>query len=288
MPLWQVIVLGIVQGLTEFLPISSTAHLIVVQRLFGRTDAQLKDDPYTVGIQLGTLVAVLVYFRHDLQRLAKAVWKDVLKNNVFASASNDGRIAKLILLGSIPVGVCGLLLKKTLEKNFYHPMAIGIIATVFALVMLASEWWAKRRQALGIAGRGDESITLFDALFVGAFQCLALMPGASRSGTTISAGLFAGLDRAAAARFSFLLSIPAILAAGAKDLFDKRKDLANGDTLLSLGVGLAVSAAVGYVCIAWLLKFLKSSSTLGFVVYRLMFGALLIAAVLAGWFTAGR
>jgi undecaprenyl-diphosphatase len=284
MPIWHAVVLGIVQGLTEFLPISSTAHLIVAQRLLGRSEQQVKDDPFTVAIQLGTLVAVFVYFRSDIARLIKAFFRDLAENRIVSSATRDGRIAKLIILGTIPVGVCGLLLKKTLERHFYNPMSIGVVAVVFALLMLASEWWAKRRIAKGLTPRTDRDITLFDALFVGFAQCLALMPGGSRSGTTITAGLFAGLDRAAAARFSFLLSIPALLAAGGKDLSDKRKELLHGDSLLSLGVGLAVSALVGYVCIAWLLKFLSTNSTVWFVVYRVAFGGLLIALAAAGWF----
>lgn len=283
MQLWHAVVLGIVQGLTEFLPISSTAHLIVAQRLLGRSEQQVKDDPFTVAIQLGTLVAVFVYFRLDIGRMIKAFFRDLAENRIVSSATTDGRIAKLILLGTIPVGLCGLLLKKTLEKHFYNPTSIGVVAIVFALLMLVSEWWAKRRIAKGRTPRTDRHITMFDALFVGAAQCLALMPGGSRSGTTITAGLFAGLDRAAAARFSFLLSIPALLAAGGKDLFDKRKELVHGDSLLSLGIGLAVSALVGYVCIAWLLKYLSKHSTAGFVVYRVLFGVLLIGLAAAGW-----
>jgi undecaprenyl-diphosphatase len=288
MPLWQVVTLGIVQGLTEFLPVSSTAHLIVAQRLMGRSEAHLKDDPFTVAIQLGTLVAVFAYFRGDLIRMARAVATDLIRGNWFASRSNDSRIATWIVLGTVPVVVCGVLFKKTLEKSFYTPLSIGVVAIVFGLLMLLSEWWASRQVRRGLTPRDETQITWLDALAVGLFQCLALMPGGSRSGTTITAGLFAGLERAAAARFSFLLSIPAVLGAGLKDCYDKRNELMNSETLYSLGIGLAVSAVVGYLCIAGLISFLKRFSTAGFVAYRVIFGAVLIALALSGWFGDGK
>lgn len=284
MPLWQVVVLGLVQGFTEFLPISSTAHLIVAQRMFGQSEEQVKKDPFTVAIQLGTLFAVFVYFRTDIVKMIRGFFYDLYQNRIFSSATNEGRLSKLIILGTIPVGICGLLFKKKLEEHFYNPTSIGIVAIVFALLMLLSEVWAKRRLARGIPSRQEHQITLFDALLVGCAQCLALMPGGSRSGTTITAGLFAGLDRAAAARFSFLLSLPAILAAGLKDCYEKRKDLIEGGNLFSLAVGLVVSGIVGYVCIAWLLKFLTKHSTIWFVIYRIILGILLITAAYKGWF----
>jgi undecaprenyl-diphosphatase len=284
MPLWQVIVLGVVQGLTEFLPISSTAHLIIAQRLFGRSIHDIKDDPFTIGIQLGTLVAVAIYFHGDFRKMIVSVYKDLYHNQLFRSRNNDSRVAKLIVLGTIPVVVCGLLFKKMLESYFYNPMSIGIVAIVFALLMLLSEWWSRRLKSRGLTLRNESQITLFDALWIGAFQCLALMPGGSRSGTTISAGLFAGLDRAAAARFSFLLSFPAVLGAGLYDLFKKRKELMDTSLLLSLGVGLVVSAIVGYFCIHWLIGFLKKYSTNWFVLYRVVFGVILILLALKGWF----
>jgi undecaprenyl-diphosphatase len=280
MPLWQAVILGIVQGATEFLPISSTAHLILVQRLFGRTHDQIKDDPFTITIQLGTIAAVLLYFRTDLFAMARAVWDDLRQRRWLVSGSPEGRLARLIVLGTIPAGVLGLLAKKKLEANFYHPAAIGVVAIVFALLLLAAEWWARRR-----AGRVLETVTWRDALFIGFFQALALMPGGSRSGTTITAGLFAGLTRPAAARFSFLLSVPVIFAAGLKDVIDKRHELtASGEMMTNLMVGLIVSGLVGYACIAWLLHFLKSSSTMVFIVYRILLGIALLCLVAGGFF----
>lgn len=284
MPLWHAVILGIVQGATEFLPISSTAHLIVVQRLLGHSDSEVKHEPFTVAIQLGTLVAVFIYFRADIARMLKAVWKDLKSFRLIGSESSDGRLAKLILIGTIPAGISGLLFKKTLEEKFYNPTSIAVVAIVLAMFMLAAEWWAKWRIARGLPVRTENQITLFDAFFIGIFQALALMPGGSRSGTTITAGLFAGLDRAAAARFSFLLSLPVILAAGVKDAIDKWHELTEPGIMQSLLVGLAVSAAVGYASIAWLLRFLKTYSTVWFVVYRIVFGILLLIAVGLGLF----
>lgn len=285
MPIWEAAVLGLIQGLSEFLPISSTAHLIVVRRLMGHERAE---DAFTVVIQLGTLLAVFVYFRADIGRMLKGLWSDI-RSRTFASTP-DSRLGWLIVLGSVPVVVAGFALKKWLKETFFNPPAIAIVATVFALLMAASEVWARRRGK----AREESEATWRDALFVGLFQALALMPGASRSGTTITAGLFAGLSRPAAARFSFLLSLPAILGAGLKELYDEYKKLKNPvageapslfastDDLAALAVGTLVSAVVGYFAIALLLNFLKKYSTFAFVAYRLALGAVIAALIVAG------
>jgi undecaprenyl-diphosphatase len=289
MQIWQAAVLGVVQGLTEFLPISSTAHLLLVQEYwFGRTREELEVDPFTVVIQLGTLFAVFIYFRTDILAMLKAFTADVVKGFWIASTSVESRLAKLIILGSIPAGIAGLTLKKPLKKHFYNAESIAIVAIVFALMMFAAEWWAKRRKS----ARGDDAVTLFDSLFIGCFQALALMPGGSRSGCTITAGLFAGLSRSAAARFSFLLSIPIMAAAGVKELYDWSKllnekpdlqaDVQN--QLAALAVGTLVSAIVGYFAIWWLLAWLRKYSMNVFVVYRIVLGIaiLLIAGKVFG------
>jgi undecaprenyl-diphosphatase len=285
MPIWEAAVLGLIQGLSEFLPISSTAHLIVARRLMGHERAE---DAFTVVIQLGTLLAVFVYFRADIGRMLKGLWSDI-RTRTFASTP-DSRLGWLIVLGSVPVVVAGFALKKWLKETFFNPPAIAVVAVVFALLMAASEVWARRR---GTA-REESEATWRDALFVGVFQALALMPGASRSGTTITAGLFAGLSRPAAARFSFLLSLPAILGAGLKELYDEYKKLKNpvpgeapslfasSDDLAALAVGTLVSAVVGYFAIALLLNFLKKYSTFAFVAYRLVLGAAIGALIVAG------
>ncbi len=242
MPVWQAILLGVVQGLTEFLPISSTAHLLVLQEMFGRSREQLKDDPFTVVIQLGTLVAVFWYFRRDIGNLFRGFGRDVGAKRIFTSATPEGRMVKLIVVGTVPVVVIGWLCGRWLKETFYNQWAIAWVAIVFAL---------------------QDELTYGDAILIGCFQALALMPGGSRSGTTITAGLFAGLARPAAARFSFLLSLPSVLAAGVKDLYDWLKvvqadpNLQQGaaDQATAMLIGAAVLAVVGYFAIAWLLHY---------------------------------
>ena len=274
MTVGEAILLGVVQGLTEFLPISSTAHLVIARQLLGHPHP---DDAFTTVIQLGTLVAVFAYFRTDILHMLRAVLADV-RTFRFAS-SPDSRLAWLIVLGSVPAGVAGLTLKKWLKATFYNLPSMAVVAIVFALLMLAAEWWARRRHS----ARTEAQVMWLDALWVGLWQALALMPGASRSGTTITGGLFAGLDRAAAARFSFLLSLPTILAAGLKDLMDERKELLGStDQVVTLAVGLVVSGVVGYLSIAWLLGFLKRYSTGVFVAYRLVLGGTILALLAAG------
>jgi undecaprenyl-diphosphatase len=287
MPLWHAVVLGLVQGLTEFLPISSTAHLLVARQLLGH---EHPDDAFTVAIQLGTLVAVVAYFRTDLLRIARGVLADLRARKL--GATPDGRTAWLIALGTVPAVAVGFLFKKQLKETFFTLPSVAAVATAFALLLAAAEWWTRRRTA---PSRADADLTWLDALWIGCWQACALMPGGSRSGTTLTGGLFAGLDRAAAARFSFLLSVPVILGAGLKDLADEYKKLrtpdpdgppslfASADDTAALVVGTAVSAVVGYLAVTWLLHFLKRYSTAVFIVYRLLLGAALYAALRAGW-----
>jgi len=276
MPLWHAVVLGVVQGLTEFLPISSTAHLLVVRQLLGHPHP---DDAFTVVIQLGTLVAVVAYFRADLRRII----------------TTDRHMGWLIVLGTIPAVTVGFLFKRQLKETFFNLPAVAVVATSFALLLAAAELWARRRARLGRPPRTDADLTWKDALWVGCWQACALMPGGSRSGTTLTGGLFAGLGRAAAARFSFLLSVPVILGAGLKDVFDEYKKLrapdaggppslfASADDTAAMVVGTLVSAVVGYLAVAWLLHFLKRYSTLVFVVYRLVLGAAILVSLASGW-----
>jgi undecaprenyl-diphosphatase len=282
MSIWEAVILGVVQGLTEFLPISSTAHLLVVRSLFGHPSI---DDAFTVAIQLGTLVAVFVYFRADILRLARG-WLNGLRTGRIWS-NPDSRLAWLIVLGTIPAVVVGFRFKKQLKDTFFNLESVAVVSIVFAILLALAEWWSHRlarRRPL----RGEASITWHDALWVGLWQACALMPGGSRSGTTITGGLFAGLARPTAARFSFLLSIPIVLGAGLKDLYDEYKKwqspqpgdapslFASRDDVAALVAGTLVSAAVGYLAIAWLLHFLQRYSTAVFIVYRLVFGAAIL------------
>jgi undecaprenyl-diphosphatase len=291
MPLWHAVILGVVQGLTEFLPISSTAHLLVTRHLLGH--ANKSDDAFTVVIQLGTLVAVVAYFRADLARTAVGFLADLRARRI--SSTPDARLAWLIALGTVPAVAVGFLFKRQLKETFFNLPSVAVVATAFALWLAAAEWWARRRVARGAPPRTDAELTWRDALWIGCWQACALMPGGSRSGTTLTGGLFAGLGRAAAARFSFLLSVPVILGAGLKDLADEYKKLrtpdpngppslfASADDMAALVVGTAVSAAVGYLAISWLLRYLQRYSTAVFVVYRLVLGAVLAGAIAAGW-----
>jgi len=283
MSLWEAALLGVVQGLTEFLPVSSTAHLLVACELLGHANP---GDAFTTVVQLGTLVAVFAYFRADILAILKALAHDV--TTLRFGSRPESRLAWLIALGSIPVVVAGFTLKKWLKANFYDLGAMGVVAIVFALLMAAVEVWVRVRRDRNLPETGERDITVAQALWVGLWQSLALMPGASRSGTTVTGALFAGLSRQAAARFSFLLSLPSVLGAGLKELSDEYKLLKNpdpadhvslfasSDDLVSLAVGTVVSAVVGYFAVAWLMHFLKRYSLGVFVAYRLVFGVVLL------------
>lgn len=278
MTLWEAAFLGVVQGVTEFLPISSTAHLVIARQLLGH---ETPEDAFTVIIQVGTLAAVFGYFRTDVAVMIAGLWND-LKTRKLCSTPGS-KMAWLVVLGSFPAGISGLTLRSWLKTNFYTMPAIAWVAIVFALLMALAEWWSRRRIRHGHAARNEESIHWLDALWIGLFQAMALMPGGSRSGTTITAGLFAGLARPAAARFSFLLSLPIMLAAGAKEFWESRKEiLSSGDQMAALAVGLVVSALVGYVAVSWLIAFLRRYSTNVFIVYRLLLGATILAALATG------
>ena len=290
MPYWQAVLLGAVQGLTEFLPISSTAHLLLVQEWLGRSREQLKEDPFTVVVQLGTLVAVLVYFRCDILTLIQAFYRDLYENRVFSSATPEGRLVKFIIVGTIPVVVIGLLFSKVLKEKFYNPPSIAVVSIVFALLMLASELWTKRQARRGAALRESNQLSWFDAVSIGAWQALSLMPGASRSGTTITAGLFAGLTRATAARFSFLLSLPSVFAAGMKDLAgwllkvksDPELATRAGDEAIAMLIGTSIAGIVGYWSIAFLMEFLRKYTMSVFIVYRLILATAILVFVWLG------
>ncbi len=275
---WQAIILGVVQGLTEFLPVSSTAHLIVVQQWFGLP----ADGPFTTVVQLGTLVAVFIYFRRDLWRIATAVFSD-LRAFRFGTTT-DSRLAWLMVVGTIPAGVVGGLFSKPIKQHFYDPLSIGVVSIIFALLMLAAEIWHRtRKEDRHLPELTDADLTWKEAIWVGLWQMCALLPGASRSGCTISGALFAGMSRSTAARFSFLLSLPAILAAGLKDLYSGREELhGSTDQLFNLILATAISGVVGYAAVAWLLGFLKRYSMTAFVVYRVALGVVLVALALSG------
>jgi undecaprenyl-diphosphatase len=258
MTLWQAIVLGIVQGLTEFLPISSTAHLRIVPALLGWPDPGAA---FTAVIQLGTLVAVFVYFARDIA----GITRDTL--------TGKSQMGWMIAVGTIPVVIVGLLFKHHIESTLRSLYVIAGAMIGLAVVLALAELLAKHRRTL-------EQVGWRDAIVVGCAQAVALLPGSSRSGCTITGALFMGLNRETAARFSFLLSLPAILAAG---LFEFRHALHEpAGNPVALAVATFVSFVVGYASIAFLLNYLKRHTTWVFIVYRLVLGAALLGLLTAG------
>ncbi|HZH29991.1 MAG TPA: undecaprenyl-diphosphate phosphatase [Pyrinomonadaceae bacterium] len=301
MNILQAIIIGIVQGLTEFIPISSTAHLIFAARALGLyegVEATLRAEQTTATIaviQLGTLLAVLIYFAPDIWAITVAFVRDhtaLLRGGVArahetraadgsieqrgARLSDDARLGWLVIIGSLPVAVVGLLFKKQIEGSFTKNLwVIATMMIAVALLLALAERVGKRRREMKELGLGD-------ALAVGGAQVLALIPGASRSGSTIMGGLFAGETRETAARFSFLLSIPAIAASGLLELREAVEKLPAGSAL-PLVVATIVSALVGYASIWFLLRFLRTHSTGIFIGYRLVVGAAILL-LLAGGF----
>ncbi|HEX5897102.1 MAG TPA: undecaprenyl-diphosphate phosphatase [Thermoleophilaceae bacterium] len=271
MSLLEAIVLGITQGLTEFLPISSTAHLRIVPAFAGWEDPGAA---FTAVTQLGTMAAVILYFRADLVRIGRA-WVRSLRDPA-ARRELDARLGWYIVLGTIPIGIFGLAFKDQIETGARDLYLIGIALIVLGLVLLAAERVARHDRPL-------EDITTRDGIAMGFAQALALVPGVSRSGATLTAGLFLGFDRTSAARFSFLLSIPAVVLSGLLEF----ASILNGSEGQHAGLGaLAVATflafVVGYASIAFLLRFLASHSTIVFVVYRVALGSLVLVLVSTG------
>jgi undecaprenyl-diphosphatase len=292
MTVLQAIILGIVQGLTEFIPISSTAHLVFASRLVGLyngVEATLKAEQTTATIaviQLGTLLAVLIYFARDIINITRAFVRDHVallsgkrRANGSVQLSHDAWLGWLVIIGSIPVSVVGLLFKPQIEGTFTKNLwIIATMMIVVAILLGLAELIGKRERSMEQLGIGD-------SLVVGCAQVLALIPGSSRSGSTIMGGLFAGLTRETAARFSFLLSIPAIAASGVLELKEAIHKLPDG-SYLPLIVATIVSGVVGYASIWFLLRFLRTHSTGVFIVYRLVVGGAIIFALLGGYISA--
>ena len=291
MTILQAIVLGIVQGLTEFIPVSSTAHLVFAARvvnLYGGVDKTLQAEQTTATIaviQLGTLLAVLIYFARDIVNILRAFTSDhvaLLRGRTTPGEpklSRDAWLGWLVIIGSLPVGIVGLLFKKQIEGPFTKNLwVIATMMIVVGILMTIAELVGKRSRDMNQLG-------IADALAVGSAQVLALIPGSSRSGSTIMGGLFAGLNRETAARFSFLLSIPAIAASGLLELKEAIEKLPAG-SYGSLAVATVVSGAVGYASIWFLLRFLRTHSTGVFIVYRVIVGLLILATLSFGYVSA--
>ena len=276
MTLLQALLLGIIQGLTEFLPISSTAHLTIAGTFLGLINPARPGDwtAFIAIIQLGTVAAVITYFFPDLMEMVRSVNADIRKKDNRPHWSHNSRLAGQIIVGTIPVVVAGLALKKIIEGTLTKsPTVIATSMIVLALILL----WAERT---GRRDRGETHTSWKDALVVGIAQAFALIPGSSRSGTTITAALVLGFTRDTAARFSFLLSIPAVLASGLYELYGIRHQYSEL-SLAPLCVATLASGIVGYLTIAFLLRYLKTHSTFLFIYYRLIAGCILFGLVAA-------
>ena len=268
----QVVVLSLIQGLTEFLPVSSSGHLAIASRLFFADDAGAS---FTAVSQLGTELAVLVYFAKDIWRILRA-WLDGLL--VRAHRDNaDYRMGWLVIIGTIPILILGLLFKDVIRTGVRNLWVVATALVVFALVIAAAEYFGRQT-------RHAENLTWRDGLAVGLAQCLALVPGVSRSGATISAGLFLGLDRELAARFGFLLAIPAVFASGLFSLPDAFAPVSEGmsATGAQRRVSVGIACGVGLAAISWFLKFLVSHSMYWFVAYRIVAGSIVLGLLATG------
>lgn len=261
-----------VQGLSEFLPISSAGHLILVPAILGWTDSPLTSLEFTVALHAGTLVALLAVFWRDWTRLGVAAATAVLRLSVGAPES---RLAWSIVVGTIPAAVVGILIEPLVESRLRSPAVVGAMMVGIALVLAVADRWSRQ-------SRDEWSLGIGGALSIGFAQALALVPGVSRSGITIAAGLGLGLTRAAAARFSFLLSAPIIAGADAKQALDLLRTDLTGGNFAAYAVGIAAAAISGYAAIRWLLAYLARGSLMPFVLYRLGVGLVVLGLVFMG------
>ncbi len=264
MDILQIIVLALVQGLTEFLPISSSAHLILVPYLTGWPDQGLAFD---VAVHVGTLTAVVIYFRKALKTMFFA-WIASLKGK----QTEDSKLAWAVIIGTIPVGIAGLLFEEIISEHLRTPLIIAMTTLIFGFLLWYSDYFGKRQ-------RDEYSMSWKDIIIIGCAQAIALIPGTSRSGITITAGLMLGLTASAAARFSFLLSIPVIVLAGGVETLDYLK-VASINDMNDLILGALISAVSAYLCIHYFLKLLERIGMTPFVIYRLILGVVLFAIYL--------
>ncbi|MEP7736018.1 undecaprenyl-diphosphate phosphatase [Nocardioides sp. 31GB23] len=271
--LLKAVVLGLIQGLTEFLPISSSAHLRIFPELFGWGDPGAA---FTAVVQIGTELAVLIYFRHDIWRIASTWLRSLFQPEWRGHV--DARMGWYIIIGSLPIVVLGIALKDIIEQDFRSLWIIGSTLVVLGVVLGIADRYGRNDRAIKKMG-------LRDALLMGLAQAAALVPGVSRSGATISMGRFLGFERAAATRFAFLLAIPAVVGAGLFQL----SEIPGGDNAYGWGptlVGTVVSFIVGYAAIAWLLRYVSTNSYTPFVIYRVLLGGTVLVLLGTGVLTA--
>lgn len=277
MPLWEAILLGFIEGVTEFLPISSTGHLTIMEKLLGYSI----DDPditaFTAIIQVGAVLATLLYFRRDIVRITGAWVTGLLSKE--KRSNPDYRFGWAIVLGSMPIAIIGLLFKDQIETTLRSLWVVS-----FSLLLWSGVMWLADHA--GKQTKHEESVRWQDTLIIGITQCLALIPGISRSGATMSAGLLRGFDRVTVTKLSFFLSIPALLAAGALQSVTQFENISAGVGWVPTLLATAVSFGVAYLAVAWLLKFIAGHSYSIFIVYRVVLGLIIIGLLATGTIAA--
>lgn len=272
MNLIHAILLGIVEGITEFLPISSTGHLTIVEKLLGYQVDAASITAFTAVVQIGAIAAAILYFWKDIVRIAVAWWTGIRHSS---KRGNDYHMGWYIIIGSIPIAFVGLLFKSMIETTLRGLWVVAFGLIVWSVVMIVADRVATQT-------RKERDMTWKDAVYMGVMQCFALIPGVSRSGATISAGLFRGIDRVGATRLSFFLGIPALMAAGGMQAATQASQISVHVGWGPMIVGIIVSFGVGYASIAWLLKFVAHHNFTPFVIYRIMLGTAIILALGAG------
>ena len=280
---WHAILLGIVEGLSEFLPISSTGHLTVVEKLLGYSIDDAGITAFTAIIQVGAIAAAIIYFLRDIVRIAVAWFRCLVSKE--ARSHVDYRLGWGVIVGTIPIAIVGLTLQKVIEGGLRNLWVVAAALILWSVVL----WFADRASVQSAprgTPRGEESMTVVDALILGLWQCAALIPGVSRSGATISGGLFRGIDRVTATRWSFFLGIPALLAAGGLEAVKASKSISETVGWGATAIGTVVAFVVAYASIAWLLHFVAHNRFTAFVIYRVVAGLAVVGLLVTGVVTA--
>ena len=274
------LILGIVEGITEFLPVSSTGHLTVVEKLFGLTIDSSDVTAFTAIIQVGAIIAAIVYFWKDIVRLAVGWFRGLFHKD---KRGTDYRLGWAVIVGSIPIGIVGLLFEHLIETVLRSLWVVAGALILWSIVLwVADHHSAKLSSSKRVQLRDESSLTVVDALVIGLTQCLALIPGVSRSGATISAALLRGIDRTTATRWSFFLGIPALTLSGLLQAYTQFHQISDGVGWTATGIATLVSFIVAYVSIAWLLKFVATNRFTVFIVYRILAGAAIIVLIATG------
>jgi undecaprenyl-diphosphatase len=275
--IWEAIVLGVVEGVTEFLPVSSTGHLTITEKLMGIPIDDKGVTAFTAVIQVGAILAAVIYFRKDIVRFITGLVKGLFKAE--NRQGEDWRMAINVIVGSIPIIIVGLAFKDLIEGALRSMWFVAAGLVLWSLVMVAGDHLGKQR-------RGEAEVTWKDSLIIGLAQCIAVVPGVSRSGATISASLFRGLDRVTATRLSFFLGIPALAGGGLLEGVTQSKEIASTVGWAPTAVGIVISFIVAYVSIAWLLKYVAGHTVAAFVYYRVAVGGIIVGLLWGGAITA--